>query len=269
MPCWSWTKPAGTARRRSKCPTQSRWFRCRPTVPNSTPSSGSGCTCGSTFSPTACWRATTRLSLPAAKPSTPSRPSACARSPTSPGSRKSLHKLNGISRHKLGASCWRGSSDGIGRTGWNIVSTDAFAQEHVVPLAQLRWRIVVEERQEGVASSACHFRNSVQERAREHHRAARRRLERARAIFRKAHFPAFELAVEVDGDGEAAVRCTLCGVVAVRPKMRAILSRVARDDVALHAGHPELMDLEDLGHDAALDTGLGLLDQVPILDVVV
>ena len=32
-----------------------------------------GCTCGSTFSPTACWRATTRLSLPAAKPSTPER----------------------------------------------------------------------------------------------------------------------------------------------------------------------------------------------------
>jgi hypothetical protein len=25
-------------------PTHSRWFRCRPTVPNSTPSSGSGCT---------------------------------------------------------------------------------------------------------------------------------------------------------------------------------------------------------------------------------
>jgi hypothetical protein len=53
--------------------------------------------CGSPFSPIAGWRATTRLSLPSAKPSTPSRPSACARAPTSPGSRKSLHKLNGMS----------------------------------------------------------------------------------------------------------------------------------------------------------------------------
>ena len=57
-----------------------------------------------------------------------------------------------------------------------------------------------------------------------------------------------------------------CGVVAVRPEMRLIFGRVAGDDIALHSRDVEVMDLENLRHNAPQGAGLRGLDKLGISD---
>src|SRR6185369_3849892 len=71
----------------------------------------------------------------------------------------------------------------------------------------------------------------------------------------------------VDRDGEAAMGRAGGGVIAMRAKMRFILRRIAGDDIALHAGDVELVDLRDLRIDPPLDAPLRLDDDLPILDI--
>ena len=71
-------------------------------------------------------------------------------------------------------------------------------QKYPVCLANLGGFVVIKEWQESVASATCHLRHRMQERAREHHSSARRRLEAARSIFGKAELPAVEVRVQVD-----------------------------------------------------------------------
>src|SRR5215204_3254589 len=55
-----------------------------------------------------------------------------------------------------------------------------------------------------------HLGDSVQQRAGEHHRSARRRLKGPRTVFWEAHLAPFEIAVQIDGDGKAdGVPCLL------------------------------------------------------------
>ena len=65
----------------------------------------------------------------------------------------------------------------------------------------------------------------------------------------------------------------MCGalgrVVAVGAEVALVLGRVARDDVALHAGDAELVDLPDFGRDAAHEARLGLGDEVRVVDDIV
>ena len=86
-------------------------------------------------------------------------------------------------------------------------------------------------------------------------------LEGSGAVFGKAHLAPFEILVEVDRHGKAAMRRARGGVVAMGREMAAVLRIVAGDDVAFHPRHLELMDLGDLGHDAAEEAGLQRRDQ--------
>ena len=119
--------------------------------------------------------------------------------------------------------------------------------------------------------SACrrHLRNGVEQRAGEDASAARRRLEAAGTVFREAHFAAFEFAVEIDRDGEAAVGGALRRIVAVGAEMGLVLGGIARDDIALHAGDHELVYLLDFRHDPAADALAGLVHQRFVFDDIV
>jgi hypothetical protein len=118
-----------------------------------------------------------------------------------------------------------------------------------VRFPDLRSPVVVEKRQKRIATSARHLRGSMKQRAGEHYGSARRRLEAAWPLLREADLATLELRIEVDRDCEAAMSRSRRRVVAMRPEVAAVLCRVTRDDVPLHARHFEMVHFEDLGQD--------------------
>src|SRR5262249_28425446 len=138
----------------------------------------------------------------------------------------------------------------------SFVLADARAQEPIVGFPDLRRLLVIEKRQERVALAARDFRYLMQERARKHHGASDRRLERTWAVFGEPHLSTLEVIVEIDRDGKAPVRRAFGRVVAMGTEMAAVLGRVARDNVAFHAGRLEIVNLEQLGNDPSFDPAL-------------
>jgi hypothetical protein len=96
--------------------------------------------------------------------------------------------------------------------------------------------VIVQERQEGIASPLRHRLRLVQQRAGEHDRAASRRPVGARSELGEAQVAALIIfRIQVDRTGEFAMRSALGGVVPVRPEVPAIFSVITGDDEALDA----------------------------------
>src|SRR5215204_1843998 len=116
-----------------------------------------------------------------------------------------------------------------------FVIPDAFTQEFVIGLANFGGFIIIKEGKKRVAATPCDPRDSVKQCTWEDNRSARWRLKASRSVLGEAHLSSLELGVQVDRNGKTAVRCALGRIISVRPEMPAVLSRIAGDDVALHA----------------------------------
>jgi hypothetical protein len=89
-------------------------------------------------------------------------------------------------------------------------------------------RLLVEkEGEEHIASTARHARHLVEDRSGEDDRGSGRGLEGLRAVLGKRNLAAVEIRVEIDRDGEPAMRNRDPGVVAMRTEMPACLGIVA------------------------------------------
>ncbi len=102
----------------------------------------------------------------------------------------------------------------------------------------------------------------MQRAAREHHGAADRRAIGASPEFGKHEIAALIVAVEIDGDGEAAMLRAGVDVVAVAEEMPAQRAVVARHHVAIHARRRELEIALDRRQQAARDLIADRLAQV-------
>ena len=130
--------------------------------------------------------------------------------------------------------------------------------------------LVVQEWQEHIAAAAGNRRGLVEKAAGEHHGPAGGRAVRARAELGEAKVATFILfGIQVDSDGEAPMRGTFGGIVAVCTEVRPLGAVVTGDNVALHASGLELEGLFDLGKQAMQDPILDGLSQDVIIDTAV
>ncbi len=128
-------------------------------------------------------------------------------------------------------------------------------------------RIVIEERQRGVAHARGHRQRLVDQRAGENHRPAGGCPVGAAPEFGKAQVAALVLlGIEVDGDREAAMLGRGRGVVAVREEEAAVGTVIAGDDVALDPRRVELEGAVDHRDEAPVQAALDALADILVLD---
>src|SRR5665213_2129846 len=95
-------------------------------------------------------------------------------------------------------------------------------------------------------------------------RGSGRGLEGLWAVFGKRNLAALKVCVEIDRDGEPAMRDCDPGVVAMGTEMPAGLGIVARDEVAFDPGWAHLKRLFDLGADPSPDARSEIGDELSV-----
>ena len=102
------------------------------------------------------------------------------------------------------------------------VGVYSLAKEFVVVLTNLRGLVIIEKGQECVATAARDARDGVKQAARKNNGTTWGRLVAPRPVLREAHLARFELGVQIDGNGETAMRSPFSGIIQGRSVLRSV-----------------------------------------------